>query len=71
MSETDSAHVTTRYIKLLPSSVDQSKFGGDSEYSIMFGPDICGYSTKVSSVCLHARCAMLGTDIASDDSACT
>mmetsp|Transcript_22605 Transcript_22605/g.34412 ORF Transcript_22605/g.34412 Transcript_22605/m.34412 type:complete len:410 (+) Transcript_22605:72-1301(+) len=34
------------YIKLLPSSVDQSKFGGDSEYSIMFGPDICGYSTK-------------------------
>lgn len=34
------------YIKLAPKGVDQSKFGGDSEYSIMFGPDICGYSTK-------------------------
>jgi calreticulin len=34
------------YIKLAPKSVDQTKFGGDSEYSIMFGPDICGYSTK-------------------------
>uniref|UniRef100_A0A7S4P4Z8 Calreticulin n=1 Tax=Guillardia theta TaxID=55529 RepID=A0A7S4P4Z8_GUITH len=33
------------YIKLAPMS-DQSKWGGDSEYSIMFGPDICGYSTK-------------------------
>lgn len=21
-------------------------FGGDTPYSIMFGPDICGYSTK-------------------------
>uniref|UniRef100_A0A6T8LDM7 Calreticulin n=2 Tax=Hemiselmis andersenii TaxID=464988 RepID=A0A6T8LDM7_HEMAN len=34
------------YIKLAPKGVDQSKFGGDSDYSIMFGPDICGYSTK-------------------------
>jgi hypothetical protein len=25
------------YIKLAPSGVDQAKFGGDSEYSIMFG----------------------------------
>lgn len=33
------------YIKLAPTS-DQLKWGGDSEYSIMFGPDICGYSTK-------------------------
>mmetsp|Transcript_2711 Transcript_2711/g.6199 ORF Transcript_2711/g.6199 Transcript_2711/m.6199 type:complete len:441 (+) Transcript_2711:83-1405(+) len=33
------------YIKLAPMS-DQAKFGGDSEYSVMFGPDICGYSTK-------------------------
>ena len=30
------------YIKLLPSGLDQDKFGGDSEYSIMFGPDVCG-----------------------------
>lgn len=34
------------YIKLLPSGLDQSKFGGDSEYNIMFGPDVCGSSTK-------------------------
>lgn len=30
------------YIKLLPSGLDQASFGGDSEYSIMFGPDVCG-----------------------------
>jgi len=34
------------YIKLLPSTVDQKEFNGDSEYNIMFGPDICGSSTK-------------------------
>jgi calreticulin len=34
------------YIKLLPASTDQKKFNGDSEYQIMFGPDICGTSTK-------------------------
>jgi len=34
------------YIKLLPDGLDQSKFGGDSDYAIMFGPDICGTSTK-------------------------
>ncbi|CAN6724537.1 unnamed protein product [Malus baccata var. baccata] len=34
------------YIKLLSGDVDQKKFGGDSPYSIMFGPDICGYTTK-------------------------
>jgi len=34
------------YIKLAPKGVDQKKWGGDSDYSIMFGPDICGYSTK-------------------------
>ena len=36
------------YIKLLPSGTDQSKFGGDSEYSIMFGPDACGSSRGIS-----------------------
>jgi len=35
------------YIKLLPSTTDQSKFTGDSQYAIMFGPDICGYTKKV------------------------
>ncbi|KAF7008451.1 hypothetical protein CFC21_023199 [Triticum aestivum] len=34
------------YVKLLGGDVDQKKFGGDTPYSIMFGPDICGYSTK-------------------------
>jgi len=34
------------YIKILPSTVDQKTFNGDSQYNIMFGPDICGHSTK-------------------------
>jgi len=34
------------YIKILPSAVDQKEFNGDSQYNIMFGPDICGSSTK-------------------------
>jgi calreticulin len=34
------------YIKLLPTGLDQTKFGGDDEYSIMFGPDLCGYDVS-------------------------
>jgi calreticulin len=34
------------YIKLLGSDLDQKNFGGDSPYSIMFGPDICGYDVS-------------------------
>jgi len=34
------------YIKLLESGLDQSKFGGESEYKVMFGPDVCGTSTR-------------------------
>ncbi|XP_062509409.1 calreticulin-like [Corticium candelabrum] len=34
------------YVKIFPSSLDQTKMHGDSPYNIMFGPDICGYSTK-------------------------
>ncbi|KAG0450885.1 hypothetical protein HPP92_026451 [Vanilla planifolia] len=34
------------YMKLLSGDVDQKKFGAETPYSIMFGPDICGYSTK-------------------------
>ena len=30
------------YIKLLPASTDLKNFDGDSQYYIMFGPDICG-----------------------------
>jgi len=38
------------YIKLLPSGMDQAAFNGDSAYAIMFGPDICGTSTKKTHV---------------------
>jgi len=31
------------YIKLVPGTMDQKEFGGDTKYSIMFGPDLCGY----------------------------
>jgi len=34
------------YIKLLPAGLDQTKFGGDSTYNLMFGPDICGSTKK-------------------------
>lgn len=34
------------YIKIFPSSMDQAHLTGDSDYNIMFGPDICGSSTK-------------------------
>jgi len=34
------------YVKVLPADVDQKSFNGDSPYFIMFGPDICGTSTK-------------------------
>jgi calreticulin len=34
------------YIKLLPASADLKNFNGDSQYYVMFGPDICGPGTK-------------------------
>lgn len=34
------------YIKLSNSKVNQHNFGGDSAYSIMFGPDMCGTNKK-------------------------
>ena len=37
------------YAKLLPPGIDVEKFNGDTDYTIMFGPDICGYSTKKST----------------------
>jgi len=33
------------YLKLHPHGVEQANYNGDSDYNIMFGPDICG-STK-------------------------
>merc|ERR1711968_252203 len=38
------------YIMILPEGLDQKKFGGDSEYNIMFGPDICGTGTRKTHV---------------------
>jgi len=34
------------YVKLYPAGLDQKQLSGDSDYLVMFGPDICGYSTK-------------------------
>ncbi|KAI6649504.1 Calreticulin-like [Oopsacas minuta] len=34
------------YVKLWPSTLVQKDMHGDSPYNIMFGPDICGPSTK-------------------------
>eukprot|EP00798_Chlamydomonas_sp_ICE-L_P002046 gene2046-18223_t len=37
------------YIKMIPASSasDMAAFGGETPYSIMFGPDVCGYTKKV------------------------
>jgi len=35
------------YVKLLPEGFDARTFNGDSEYSIMFGPDVCGPENRV------------------------
>ncbi|AQK87087.1 Calreticulin-3 [Zea mays] len=34
------------YIKLMSGYLNQKKFGGDTPYSFMFGPDICGDQKK-------------------------
>jgi len=35
------------YIKLHPKGgMNQANYNGDTPYNVMFGPDICGYSTK-------------------------
>jgi len=40
------------YVKLIPASAldNQEDFGPNTEYNIMFGPDICGSSTKRTHV---------------------
>uniref|UniRef100_A0A3B4XHU2 Calreticulin n=1 Tax=Seriola lalandi dorsalis TaxID=1841481 RepID=A0A3B4XHU2_SERLL len=43
------------YVKIFPSTLDQSDMHGDSQYYIMFGPDICGYSTKKVHVILNYK----------------
>jgi calreticulin len=37
------------YIKLM-KDIDQDKFGGDTPYQVMFGPDICGPSNRKTHV---------------------
>eukprot|EP01121_Diplochlamys_sp_Union-15-3_P015899 TRINITY_DN531_c0_g3_i7.p1 TRINITY_DN531_c0_g3~~TRINITY_DN531_c0_g3_i7.p1 ORF type:complete len:399 (-),score=115.88 TRINITY_DN531_c0_g3_i7:74-1270(-) len=34
------------YLKIYPASLDQENMNSESEYNIMFGPDICGSSTR-------------------------
>jgi len=34
------------YVKVMPSTADLENFNGETEYNIMFGPDICGPGTK-------------------------
>lgn len=41
------------YIKLLHGDVDQDSFGGDTPYSVMFGPDVCGSSNRKTHVILN------------------
>jgi len=38
------------YIKLLKKGYNAKKFNGDTEYAVMFGPDLCGTSTRKSHV---------------------
>ncbi|XP_029470080.1 calreticulin-3 isoform X2 [Rhinatrema bivittatum] len=43
------------YVKLYPSKLDQVYMNGESQYYIMFGPDICGYGRKIVHVILHYK----------------
>jgi calreticulin len=51
------------YIKLLPDSVKTDTFGGDDEYHIMFGPDLCGYDVShIHAIFNHKGKNLLKTD---------
>ncbi|KAF8987721.1 hypothetical protein BGZ52_003006 [Haplosporangium bisporale] len=41
------------YLKLLPAGYDASTFNGESEYAIMFGPDVCGVQSRVHVIFSH------------------
>ncbi|OAQ32726.1 Calreticulin-domain-containing protein [Linnemannia elongata AG-77] len=41
------------YLKLLPEGFDAKTFNGDSEYAIMFGPDVCGAQNRVHVIFHH------------------
>jgi calreticulin len=51
------------YIKLMPEGFKPATFGGDDEYHVMFGPDLCGYD--VSHV--HAIFNNKGTNLLKTD----
>jgi calreticulin len=38
------------YIKLLPGGFEAKKFSGETPYALMFGPDVCGTSTRKTHV---------------------
>jgi calreticulin len=40
------------YLKLL-GDMDQDKFGGDTPYQVMFGPDVCGSSNRKTHAIFH------------------
>ena len=51
------------YIKLLPAGVKLDTFGGDDEYAIMFGPDLCGYDVShVHAIFSHKGENLLKSD---------
>jgi len=41
------------YLKLHPAGLDQAAYTGDSVYSIMFGPDICGGTKRTHFILTH------------------
>lgn len=43
------------YLKIFDCKLDQEQLHGDSQYSIMFGPDICGPATKKVQVIFHYK----------------
>merc|ERR1712146_721182 len=43
------------YLKIAPSDAQGEKFEGSSPYNIMFGPDICGSSTKKTHVIFNYK----------------
>eukprot|EP00455_Lapot_gusevi_P022058 TRINITY_DN229_c0_g1_i5.p1 TRINITY_DN229_c0_g1~~TRINITY_DN229_c0_g1_i5.p1 ORF type:complete len:418 (-),score=216.11 TRINITY_DN229_c0_g1_i5:93-1346(-) len=43
------------YIKLLPAGTNQNTFNGDADYYIMFGPDVCGTSTRRTHVIFNYK----------------
>ena len=51
------------YIKLIPDGLNQKTFGGDDDYHIMFGPDLCGYDISR----IHAIFNYNGDNLLKDD----